>query len=149
MRSPTASMAWLYLPAVLSYYAVSVWLAKSFKTGSLFFALFAASIAALFAIGYGLMKVIERKHQGRSKQKNNQQPPISSLPLRLALRQIAREKAATLAAFLALGLGVLLANLIPILEGGILSEVRTPEKMEQPSLFLFDIQEDQIPDLQT
>ena len=49
-------------------------------------------------------------------------------------------------AFVALSLGALLLNLLPQLRAGLLAELEQPTKL--PSLFLFDIQEDQLAPLQ-
>lgn len=123
---------WLYyLPAMLSYFAISLWMAKSYYVGSLFFGLLTFAVLSLSGLGYLLLQMLSIVK-------------TTNIPLKLALRSLVREKFATLSAFLALSLGVLLSVLIPQLEKGIRSEIETPSGIEHPSLFLFDIQEEQV-----
>ena len=66
------------------------------------------------------------------------------LTLRIALRNLCRQPAASVSCFLALGLGVMLLNVIPQIEASIQAELTHPEQSKLPSFFLFDIQEDQV-----
>ena len=68
---------------------------------------------------------------------------------RLAFRNLERNRTSAISCFLALALGTLLINLIPQIYQGLQEEVPRPEDYRIPSLFLFDIQPDQIDDLQS
>ena len=68
---------------------------------------------------------------------------------RLAFRNLERNRTGVISCFLALALGTLLINLIPQIYQGLQEEVSRPEDFRIPSLFLFDIQPDQIDDLQS
>jgi len=68
---------------------------------------------------------------------------------RLAFRNLERNRTGAISCFLALALGTLLINLIPQIYQGLQEEVSRPEDYRIPSLFLFDIQPDQIDDLQS
>jgi len=75
--------------------------------------------------------------------------PKRSVNFKIAVRNLARNKLTTGACFLAISLGSLLIALVPQLHDLILDEIARPEGYQQPSLFLIDIQEDQLEDLQT
>ncbi|MCB0351059.1 MAG: FtsX-like permease family protein [Bdellovibrionales bacterium] len=130
----TVITALYYTPAILSYYLISLWLAQSIKTGTLFFTLFTAAILTLTLCGDLLLRLTYKLN-------------IKNLPFRISLRNLSRSRFSSLAAFVTLGMGVLLSNLIPIMENGIKSEIETPSGGQLPSFFLVDIQEDQVENL--
>lgn len=66
-----------------------------------------------------------------------------SLTGRIVWRNLYRNRYAASAAFVALGMALLLANLIPQMERGLAAEIGQPEGLELPDLFLVDVQEDQ------
>ena len=69
----------------------------------------------------------------------------SHLPLRLATRSLGRNRSNSATGFLALGLGVLLLNLIPQFQFSLENELGLEDPSGKlPKLFLFDIQEDQV-----
>ncbi len=119
-----------YMPAFLAYWGLSMWLAKSYKVGSLFFILFISALLILFLLGRGFLFLISKTN-------------FKNITLRFAIRNLSRSKMASISAFITLGLGVLLSNLIPLIESGLLTEIKNPAGVEQPSLFLFDVQEEQ------
>ena len=120
------------LPALISFWALAVWQAHSWMVGSLFVALFLGSGLILGLAGFGFLRAMDRIS--------------SSLPrlLRLATRDLARHPLTSLTSFLALGLGLLLLNLVPQIQTSLESELEHPEQSRLPSLFLFDIQEEQL-----
>ena len=67
---------------------------------------------------------------------------------RLAFRNLQRNRAGAISCFLALALGTLLINLIPQIYQGLQEEVSRPDDFRIPSLFLFDIQPEQMEPLQ-
>jgi putative ABC transport system permease protein len=123
---------WAWVPGLLVFYALSVWQAHSFRVGSLFFVAFLASGAILGLAVVGALRGLERV---------SVRGPLS---LRLLARSLSRARATTATAFVVLGLGSLLMNLIPQLELNVRTELEAPESGKVPSLFLFDIQEDQL-----
>lgn len=134
MNISSLRFALYFSPAILAYYLTSLWLAQSIKTGSLFFILFSLSIFIIAISGELLLRILQILNP-------------KNLALRLSIRNIIRARFSTLAALLALGMGVLLSNLIPIMEDGIKSEIETPSGLNHPSFFLIDIQEDQLSSL--
>jgi putative ABC transport system permease protein len=66
-----------------------------------------------------------------------------SLTWRIVWRNLHRNRVAASAAFIALGMALLLANLIPQVERGLTAEIGQPEGFELPDLFLIDVQEEQ------
>ncbi len=123
-----------FLPLAALFYGLSIYHAHSWRVGSVFFGLAFASAIALFAIGRFLFGRLERFR-------------TRGLALKLALRSLARNPWSSLSGFVAVGLGAMLLSLIPDLQGIIESEIERPEGSTVPSLFLFDIQEDQFPDV--
>ena len=68
----------------------------------------------------------------------------SSAPfVRLALKNLSRNRFSAVSCFLAIGLGTLLVNLVPQIQQGLLEEISKPKGFKLPSLFLFDIQPEQ------
>lgn len=128
----TRAPLWTWIPGFAVFYALSIWQAHSFRVGSLFFVAFLASGAILGLSVVGALRGLERMSLR------------GSLPLRLLIRSLSRARATTATAFVVLGLGALLMNLIPQLELNVRSELEAPESGRVPSLFLFDIQEDQL-----
>lgn len=131
---PTLRFGWrglpAYLPALLLYGGLAVWQSRSWWIGSLLTLAFVLA-GSLLALGaYGLLKACERLLSG------------GGLALRLAIRSLARQPVASVSAFIAIGLAVLLLTLIPQLRNGLLAELDYTST-QAPALFLFDIQDDQ------
>merc|ERR1712097_100759 len=63
---------------------------------------------------------------------------------RLAYENLQRNRTGAISCFLALALGTLLINLIPQIYQGLQEEVSRPDDFRIPSLFLFDIQQEQM-----
>ncbi|WP_319587095.1 FtsX-like permease family protein [uncultured Desulfobulbus sp.] len=66
-----------------------------------------------------------------------------SLTWRIVWRNLYRNRLAASAVFVALGMALLLVNLIPQVEKGLTAEIGQPEGLELPDLFLIDVQEEQ------
>jgi putative ABC transport system permease protein len=120
-----------YLPSFAAFYVLSLWQAHSFKVGSLFCATL-LGLALVFALvaSAGLKFLARRSRQG-------------SLSSRLAITYLRSQQSHSLNSFIALGIGAALINLIPQIQHSIQSELQRPDGDTLPSLFLFDIQEDQ------
>lgn len=121
-----------WFPALSIFWGLAVWQANSWKVGSLFVGgfLIAGIIQAL--LGNVGLAAIGRRASGLG------------LRLRMALRSLSRHRVSSLSCFLAIGLGSLLINLIPQIQKNLETEIVRPEVSEVPSLFFFDIQEEQV-----
>ncbi len=122
-----------FLPGLFLFWLTSVWLSNSYKVGTLFMALLIACSIILFFFSWVLFLFLNSSIQ------------TNNLSLKWSVRNLARNKSASTSAFLALGLGVLLLNLIPQIKASIDTELQSPAQSRLPSLFLFDIQEEQLP----
>ncbi len=122
----------LLLPALLLFWGVAVLRAGDVRAGSVFAGIFGASAAALAALGFGGLSALARL------------PARLPLAARLALRQLARSRGSSAAGFLALSLCALLVTLAPQLQSLLERELDPPEGARLPSLFLFDIQPEQV-----
>lgn len=127
----------LYILSAAALWLLSVWQAHSWKIGSAFIASFLISAAVLGIAVYLLFRLFDRRAR--------------SLPLaaKLAVRHLSRQPKTMIPCFLALGLGVMLLNVIPQIQASLQTELERPDQSKLPSFFLFDIQEDQIEDLKT
>lgn len=121
----------LYIPAISSFLLLSFWFSKSFKTGILFFGLFSLAIGTLCGVAYVLISLLPKIK-------------TTSLLLKLSTRQLKRNKWGTVSIFVTYGLAITLASLIPNLESSIKNDILAPANNQPPSLFIFDIQEEQI-----
>ena len=119
----------LYILGVLILWALAVWQSRSFQVGSLFTLIFAGSALVLTGIGWLLLKISSLFK-------------CSSFVWQMVFRDLARRPLSSLSCFVSLSLGVLLLNLTPQLEKILSNEIHNPHQ-KRPSLFLFDIQEEQ------
>ena len=125
------------IPAVLSFWGLTLFQSNSWKLGNLFFICFLVSAIILYAIGGFCLRGVEKLFKR------------SSLSLRMATRSLGRNRSHSVTGFLALGLGVLLLNLIPQFQNSLKNELGLDNPSGKlPKLFLFDIQEDQVEPLQ-
>ena len=125
------------IPAVLAFWGLTLFQSNSWKLGNLFFICFLVSAIILYAIGGFCLRGVEKLFKR------------SSLSLRMATRSLGRNRSHSVTGFLALGLGVLLLNLIPQFQNSLKNELGLDNPSGKlPKLFLFDIQEDQVEPLQ-
>ena len=113
-------------------WVLAVW-QSSFRMGSFFTAIFIIGGLFLFGIAWCFIKILDRPWFLNK---------ISSCSLRWAVRDLVRQKRSALSCFLSLSLGVVLLNLLPQIQKSLSAHIQAPSS--QPSLFLFDIQEDQV-----
>ena len=137
------SYALAYLPAAIAYLGLSFFLSKSFQVTGYFALGLLLSFAILAALGQALLIVIQKWLQLESTRRN------WSYLFRLSLTAISRQRISSLALFLSLSLGVMLMNLIPQIQNGLQAEVQQPSGVKIPSLFLFDIQPDQVANIKS
>lgn len=124
---------WTFLPPLLLFYFLSVFQARSWWVGSLFVASMVAVIILLTAVGFVAVK-------GASFLTG-----LKTWYLRFSFLSLSRRAVASLAVFVALGLGALLINILPQLKNSLQSEFQFEGRSKIPSLFIFDIQDEQLP----
>ena len=122
-----------YLPLLLLSWGLAVWQSHSWLVGSTFVGMLLCAILILGIVAWGVLEFAGKlSHTSGNTMK------------RLAFRNLQRNRAGAISCFLALALGTLLINLIPQIYQGLQEEVSRPEDYRIPSLFLFDIQPEQI-----
>jgi putative ABC transport system permease protein len=121
-----------YLPAVAFFFGLCAWQAHSLAHAAWFVGLLAGACLVFAAAGAALLALAARGAQ------------VRGIALRLALRNLARHRPRALAAFLALGLASLLVGAVPQLRAVMRGQIERPGSGELPSLFLFDIQDEQV-----
>ncbi|MBX3034519.1 MAG: FtsX-like permease family protein [Bdellovibrionaceae bacterium] len=122
---------WAFLPALVLLWALAVLQAKSFFVGSLFTGALLGVLFILSAGGWVLLRVLADIRSG-------------PWEIRQGLRSAGRRRIASLAVFIALGLGSLLMNILPQVKASLQDELRIEGPSKVPSLFLFDIQDEQV-----
>lgn len=126
-----------YLPLIITFWLLSAWQSASWVVGSIFIGSLLGAFVILGIFGWLLITAA------------NKISTNIQLVLRLALRNLHRNKTAVISSFLAIGLGALLINLIPQIDHGLQKEIKRPETTNLPSFFLFDIQPDQVSPLKS
>ena len=126
-----------YLPLLILSWSLSVWQSHSLIVGSAFVGMLLASILFLGSIAWVVLFQAGKLSQ-----------TSGSTMKRLAFRNLQRNRTGAISCFLALALGTLLINLIPQIYQGLQEEVSRPDDFRIPSLFLFDIQPEQVEPLQ-
>lgn len=122
-----------YLPALVLLWLLASWQASSWRIGSLFMALFGG--AALLGLGFAMLQL--RLLKGRLRMGGNR-------VFWLASHTLARRPAASLSFFSTISLGALLVALVPTLRATLTADLDADPRQPRPSLFLFDIQDDQL-----
>ncbi len=121
-----------FLPAVLGFFGLAVWQANSLKVGGLFTLSLSLLVLIFLIVSWGLVNIAARlKRKG-------------SLSTRLAANYLSAYRSHTMSTLVALGLGAALINIIPQIQQSLQRELERPDSSALPSLFLFDIQEDQV-----
>ena len=131
--SPRVILSWI--PGLIIYWLLAIWQSQSVQVGSIFVGSFLGAGALLALTSLVLLQI---KFHLRV---------VKSWPIRLAFLNLSRERISSISCFMAIGLGALLLNLIPQIRSTIESEILQPPGNDIPSLFLFDIQDDQVDSL--
>ena len=76
-------------------------------------------------------------------------PSMKKLEFKLALKYIKRQRLSSISIFISIFFGISLLSLIPVIEKNINSQLTGIDEKGIPEYFLFDIQEEQIKDLET
>lgn len=122
-----------FLPSIILFYFLSVYQSHSWKTGSLFVGAMIAVIILLLIIGYLIVKLAGTLKGFRR------------WFFKFSFLSLSRRAGASLAIFVALGLGALLINILPQLKNSLQAEFQFEGRSKIPSLFMFDIQDEQLP----
>ncbi|WP_246845250.1 ABC transporter permease [Bdellovibrio sp. NC01] len=123
---------WPFLPTLVLFYGLSVYQAHSWKIGSIFVATLLVVVLLLVALGYLTVKAAGLLKNFRL------------WFVRFSFLSVARRSGASLAVFVALGMGALLINILPQLKNSLQADFKVDATSKLPSLFMFDIQDDQI-----
>lgn len=126
----------LFIPMIVFYWIVSVYLSKSIIIGSLFIGLFILLSILIFPISKILLKNLNIKI------------PKLKLTKKLALTYISRHYISATFVFGTIFVATFLMTLIPVIKSSINKEIETPTTSNGPSLFLFDIQDEQVSELE-
>jgi putative ABC transport system permease protein len=127
---------WVFLPGLILFWLLAVAQSNSFRVGSLFVSAFFGVLLILFAVGMLLLAVL------RSARK------VKNWVFKYSWLGLSRRHSSSLAIFIALGLGSLLINVLPQLKVSLQNEFKTESVSKIPSLFIFDIQDEQLAPLQ-
>lgn len=128
-----------YLPALVLFYVLSIYIANSVRVGTLFYILFMGVITILSIVMRQVLLYLDRK--------TSQRPNFNVLN-RMGELSLIRGGSRTILSFISIAMGVLLLNLVGVIENGIKNEL-VLEGDDAPSLFLFDIQEEQVDSLKS
>lgn len=126
-----------YFPVILVFWSLALWQANSFLIATLFVGSFLLALAILGMAGWFMLGQCST-----TKLQNN-------IIVRLALRNLVKNRLPALSCFLAIALGALLINLIPQIQKGLQQEIAQPTDYKLPDFFMFDIQEEQLAELQS
>ena len=124
-----------FIPFILLLWLFSSYLSKSFRTGNLFF----LSLVLVFIVSTVMVRLAQKLLKKLIAGKGLLLPTIEN---GIALRSLTRSGYKLTLSFLSLALGATLISLILQLDRMILKEFMLDDK--RPSLFVFDIQEEQI-----
>jgi putative ABC transport system permease protein len=125
---------WTFVPFFVFCFLLSLYFSNSIIIGSSFFVGFIFILSFFYPV---LNYLISKMEFIRTKK----------LYLNLSLKYFGRFKRMSSLILVSLLMGSLLVVLIPQLEYGLQGELRTNKKSELPSLFLFDVQPDQVEEL--
>ena len=136
----TLTWAWFeylfYLPALLFFWLLAVNLSHSVLTGSGFMLFMLVAIILLSFLYWIIIHKIPYMAF------------TQNMLFKSIIRNIRRKYVVSFSAFLALALASCIMNIIPQIEKIISYELRADNGSKIPDLFLFDIQEQQLPSLQ-
>jgi putative ABC transport system permease protein len=119
------------LPGSIAFILISIYAAGKLKTGLVFIGGFTLAIGVLFLIGQGFVQVCKRLSHSRT--------PV----VKIAFRNLYRNKWTSLSIFVTIALGTFLISLIPQVQNGLQTEIIKPDGLKIPVFFLVDIQDEQ------
>ena len=119
------------LPGTIAFILISIYAAGALKTGLVFVGGFTLAIGVLFLIGQGYIQVCRRLSYSRI--------PV----VKIAFRNLYRNKWTSLSIYVTIALGTFLISLIPQVQNGLQTEIVKPDGLKIPVFFLIDIQDEQ------
>jgi putative ABC transport system permease protein len=119
-----------FTPGIFGFYFLAVLLAHSWRTGSLFFGGLITAVLLLLAINTFVLGMLAKVRTSNSM-------------WQLSIWHVTRKRGTSLTMIATLSLGILLIDLIPQIQNSLQAALITPDAASTPSLFLFDIQEEQ------
>jgi len=122
----------LFIPMILFYWTLAVYLSNSYFVGSLFVGIIGLFTLLIFPIGSYVLKKLSTYGDSLS------------LPKKMAFKYICRHRISTLFIFGCLSISTLLMTLIPQIKSNLEHEVIAPSLKKGPVFFLFDIQPEQV-----
>ena len=123
-----------FLPLLLLIWPFAVFASRSWKNGTYFFLAILGVCAALIFIGWLILKGLKSI-------------PWKSWTLSYATKALSRQTTASWAFIVTVGVCSALLNLMPQIRHSIQSMMTIDQDKTMPSLFMFDIQNEQLPDL--
>jgi putative ABC transport system permease protein len=123
---------WVFIPGLLLFWVLAITQSNSLKIGSIFVAAFSAVLVVLFLAGFLILSLLKAFRSSKH------------WVVKYSLLGISRRLSSSLAVFIALGLGSLLINVLPQLKVSLQNEFKTDAISKVPSLFMFDIQDEQV-----
>jgi len=126
-----------FLPYLIFFSGMAIYASNSLKVGSTFLGLFLGVALLSMPVCFFLLKIAQKASIG------------AGLSFKLSMRYLNRYRISTVSIFLSLLLGSMLLNLVPMLQQSIQAEITLGESSKLPSLFLFDIQDEQVAQLKS
>ncbi len=126
----------LYLPLFLSIFGLCVWTSHSFKIGGYFYLTLIAVSILFLGIGWLCLQAL-RLVQSRG-----------PWQIKFSIKSLYRKKEQSLTLFAVLCLSSFLLNLLPQIKNSLKTNFELSEGVRLPSLFLFDIQDEQVQKIQ-
>ncbi|MFZ4403692.1 MAG: ABC transporter permease [Pseudobdellovibrionaceae bacterium] len=121
----------VFIPSLLFFWILSVYQAHSLNTGSLFIGFLLVLVAVIYLVTLSQIYLFNKIFQK------------SKWFIKYSLLGLQRKSGSTIALVMALSLGALMINILPQLKATLMSEFIIGDKSKLPSLFMFDIQDEQ------
>ncbi|MGD9731586.1 MAG: ABC transporter permease, partial [Desulfamplus sp.] len=131
IKSYTANIL-SFIPAISTFWLLSVGQTKSFERGSIFFLGSLSVMAVMTVIGWFILIILKRLSSTKQ------------FIRKIAFRNLYRNKIASISCFVTIAMGAFLINIIPQIKNGIQDEISQPKGMKIPGFFLIDIQPEQL-----
>jgi putative ABC transport system permease protein len=128
---------WRFVPLGGLFAAGSLWLSQSYRVGGIYVIATGLTVALLAALAVALIRGLNSREWSVTQS------------LFWIVRRARVDLAGFSVGFVALATAITLTQMLPQVEVGLLKELSTDRGARLPTLFLFDIQEDQLADLKT
>lgn len=124
------------VPAIVLFIVLSIYQSHSLKMGFGFSAGLAGTLLVLAGLAWLFLNLVTRW-------------PFKIWSFKFSLLSLKRKKLGALALFVSLALGALLINILPQLKVTLQSSMSVDDGSKLPSLFMFDVQDEQVQSLKT